>query len=76
LILEGNFSVSHRKDDVNEGFRDYIRYVVVVLEAICSIVGLGWYRNLGLTKNVIKLDTSYPNKIDYKPFIEFVKSIN
>jgi adenylate kinase family enzyme len=110
LILEGNFSLSHRKefhaalanckniieidcytkgfiaarryivrnreDDVSEGFRDYLRYIAVVLEAICSIVGLGWYRNLGLTKNVMNLETSDPNKIDYKPIIEFVRSIN
>jgi hypothetical protein len=70
------YIIRNRKDVVSEGLRDYLRYAVVVVDAIRSMIGLGRYKNLGLTKNVMKLDTSNLRKINYKPITELVNSIN
>lgn len=59
-----------------DGYKDLLRYCIVVVKSMFARVGLNLYKPMKLSDNFLRLETTDFSKIDYKKVIDFVKNAN
>jgi len=75
LVSVKRFIKRNEAEGRPEGYKDLLRYCIVVFETMLASLGISWYKPMKFP-NFLKLETSDFSKVNFESVIKYIKDAN